>query len=378
MEKAHILSGLENLSSVHDLLAGRRIGLMTNPTGVDHAGVSTVDIIHEKYNLTALFSAEHGVRGDSQAGDEVGTYVDAATGVTVYSLFGHTEESRMMSDEMADAFDVLLFDMQDVGVRFYTYMYSLAYAMQACCRAGKPVVVLDRINPIGGMVREGTILDPRFASFVGNFGLPTRTGLTIGELALYIRRWLKLDALDLTVVLLKGWTRDMHLCDTDVLWPAPSPNCATYNAALCYVGTCIFEGTNVSEGRGTTLPFELIGAPWIDQYALVKKLNSYRVPGIVYRAATFKPTFHKHMGEICRGVQMHVTDSRHAELFKAGLYIAEAIRELFPDQLTYREHFDLLLGTDEYRLGMCADDLIAKHAPGVTEFSKNIGDLLLY
>ena len=380
MTKAHVLSGLENLSSVHELLAGKRIGLMTNPNGVDHFGRSTIDIINEKYNLAALFGVEHGVRGDLQAGDDVGTYVDAATGVTVYSLFGHTDESRMMTAEMTDSFDVFVFDMQDVGVRFYTYMYSLAYAMQACAKAGKPVIVLDRLNPVGGLKREGTLHDGKsFCSFVGNYGLPSRTGLTIGELARHFKRHLALDDLDLTVVPMLGWTRDMHLCDTDVIWPTPSPNCPTYNSALCYVGTCVFEGTNVSEGRGTTLPFELIGAPWIDQYALVKKLNSYGVEGIVYRPTTFKPTFHKHVGEICKGVQMHVTDPKNAELFKAGLYILEAIRELFPDKLEFRDHFiDLLLATDEYRLGMSADDLIAKHAPGVAAFSKSVEDLLLY
>ena len=379
MAKAHILSGLENLAVVDELLQGKRIGLMTHPNGVDHFGRSTIDIINEKYNLAALFGVEHGVRGDLQAGDDVGTYVDPATGVTVYSVFGHTDESRMMSSEMTECFDVFVFDMQDVGVRFYTYMYSLAYAMQACAKAGKPIVILDRLNPVGGLQREGTIHDARFASFVGNYALPSRTGLTIGELARYFKEYLGLDSLDLTVVPMVGWSREMHLCDTDVIWPAPSPNCPTYNSSLCYVGTCIFEGTNLSEGRGTTLPFEVIGAPWIDQYALVKKLNSYQLPGVVYRPTTFKPTFHKHVGEICKGVQLHVTDPKNAELFKAGLYILESVRELFPEKLDYRDHFlDLLLGTDEYRLGMSADELIAKHAPGVAEFSEKVKKHLLY
>ena len=380
---AHILSGLENLSKVDELLQGKRVGLMTHPNGVDHFGRSTIDIINEKYNLTALFGVEHGVRGDLQAGDDVGTYVDPATGVTVYSLFGHSEESKMMTEEMTEAFDVFVFDMQDVGVRFYTYMYSLAYAMKACAKAGKPMFVLDRLNPVGGVKREGTIHKAPFASFVGNYALPSRTGLTIGELALYFKEYLELDSLDLTVVPMVGWTRDMHLCDTDVIWPAPSPNCPTYNSSLCYVGTCVFEGTNLSEGRGTTTPFEVIGAPWVDQYELVKKLNSYQVPGVVYRATTFKPTFHKHVGEICKGVQMHVTDPKNAELFKAGLYILEAIRELYPDKLEFRgseNHYfiDLLLGTDEYRLGMSADELIAKHAPALAEFNEKIQKHLLY
>ncbi len=378
MAKAHVLCGLENLSKVDELLQGKRIGLMTNPTGVDHLGQTTIDLINEKYNLTAMFGVEHGVRGDLQAGDDVGTYQDPATGVTVYSCFGHTPESRMMTDEMTNSFDVLVFDLQDVGVRFYTYMYSLKYALIACARAGKPVVVLDRLNPVGGVMREGVILDQRFASFVGDFELPTRTGLTIGELALYMREYEGLDV-DLTVVPLTGWTRDMHLCDTDVIWPPASPNCATYSAALCYVGTCIFEGTNLSEGRGTTLPFELIGAPWVDNAAWVKKLNSYRIPGVVFRPTTFKPTFHKHAGEICKGVQMHVTEPKTCELYRAGLYMLEAIRELFPEKLEMRpEFFDKLMGTDEYRLGMSADELIKKHAPGVEAFSEKVKKHLLY
>ena len=289
----------------------------------------------------------------------------------------------MMTVEMTETFDVFVFDMQDVGVRFYTYMYSLAYAMIACHKAKKPMVVLDRLNPIGGAKREGTIHRAEFASFVGNYGLPSRTGLTIGELALYFKDYLELEGLELTVVPMVGWTRDMHLCDTDVIWPAPSPNCPTYNSSLCYAGTCVFEGTNLSEGRGTTTPFEVIGAPWVDQYALVRKLNSYGVEGVVYRPTTFMPTFHKHVGEICKGVQMHVTDPKNADLFKAGLYILEAVRELYPDKLEFRGNdghyfIDLLLGTDEYRLGMSADELIAKHAPGLEAFSEKVKKYLLY
>lgn len=248
--KAHVLSGLDGISRFDDLLRGRRVGLMTNPTGIDHQLRSSIDILNERYRLSALFGCEHGVRGDAQAGDRVDTYTDAQTGVTVYSVYG---KSDRMTREMLDAFDVLVFDIQDVGARFYTYLYSLSYAMEECAKAGKTVLVLDRINPIGGIRRGGTILDLRFRSFVGDYELPTQTGLTIGEYARYIRHYLKLD-LDLHVAPLTGWSRGMYLDDTDLPWVAPSPNCQSLATALVYIGTCVFEGVNVSEGRGTTQP----------------------------------------------------------------------------------------------------------------------------
>ena len=226
--KAHVLSGLDNVASVDALLRGRRIGMMTNPTGINHSLQSGIDILHAKYGLSALFACEHGVRGDAQAGDEVDTYVDPDTGVTVYSAYG---KSQRLSEEMLDTFDVLVFDIQDVGVRFYTYLYSLSYAMEACARAGKQVVVLDRINPIGGIKRTGTILDLSFSSFVGDYELPTQTGLTIGEYARYIRDSLKLD-LALPVVSLTGWQREMYLEATDLPWVAPSPHFQDHATAL--------------------------------------------------------------------------------------------------------------------------------------------------
>ena len=260
MKKATILSGIDRLQLADEQLRGRRVGLMTNPTGMNRELKSTIDIVNERYHLTAMYAVEHGIRGDVQAGGKVETCVDPETGVTVFTAFGETSH---FTDEMLDAFDVLVFDIQDVGARFYTYLYSLGYAMEACNRAGKSMVVLDRLNPIGGVKTGGTILNPAFKSFVGDYELPTQYGLTIGEAARYIRDYQKLT-LDLTVIPLEGWERGMYLDDTDLPWVAPSPNCATLNAALCYIGTCVFEGTNLSEGRGTTLPFEVIGAPFIN------------------------------------------------------------------------------------------------------------------
>jgi uncharacterized protein YbbC (DUF1343 family) len=380
--KAHVLSGLDSIASCDAVLRGRRIGLMTNPTGIDHDLSSTIDILQKRYGLSALFGCEHGVRGDAQAGDDIETYVDPETGVTVFSVYG---KSHRLSQEMLDAFDVLVFDIQDVGARFYTYLYSLSYAMEECAGAGKSMLVLDRVNPIGGVKRCGTILDLNYRSFVGDYELPTQYGLTIGEYAQYVRHYLKLD-LDLTVAQLTGWKREMYLDDTDLPWVAPSPNCQKLDTALVYIGTCIFEGTNVSEGRGTTLPFEVIGAPWIDSSRLEKRMAELNLKGVRFRRTSFKPTFSKHQGQLCHGVQMHVVDRDGAEVFLAGLKLLETIRDMYPDKLEYlswdqgKTHsLDKLLGTDSFRTGrLSADELTSKHASGVDAFAKAVQPFLLY
>ena len=380
--KAHVLSGLDGISRFDDLLQGKRVGLMTNPTGIDHQLRSSIDILNERYRLSALFGCEHGVRGDAQAGDRVDTYTDAQTGVTVYSVYG---KSDRMTREMLDTFDVLVFDIQDVGARFYTYLYSLSYAMEECAKAGKTVLVLDRINPIGGIRRGGTILDLRFRSFVGDYELPTQTGLTIGEYARYIRHYLKLD-LDLHVAPLTGWSRSMYLDDTDLPWVAPSPNCQSLATALVYIGTCVFEGVNVSEGRGTTQPFELIGSPWINAATLEKRMTALDMPGLHFRRTSFKPTFSKYQNELCHGVQVHITDREKADVFLGGLKLLETIRDMYPEKLEYlswgesRIHsLDKLLGTDAFRAGrLTADEVSQTYAPGVAAFSEAVKPFLLY
>ncbi len=380
--KAHVTSGIDAIGMYDNLLRGKRIGLMTNPTGIDHSLNSTIDILHKRYGLSALFACEHGVRGDRQAGEEVSDYRDPRTGITVYSVYG---KSKRLSREMLDAFDILVYDIQDVGVRFYTYLYSLSYAMEECAKAGKPVLVLDRVNPIGGLKRGGTILDPKFASFVGDYELPTRTGLTIGEYARYVRAYLKLD-LDLRVAPLSGWKREMYLDDTDLPWVAPSPNCPDLSSALAYAGTCIFEGTNVSEGRGTTLPFEVIGAPWIDADKLEQSMNRLDLPGVRFRRTAFRPCFSKHTGILCHGVQLHITNREETDPFFAALRLMEQIRDMHPDKFEYTSWdggksflLDKLLGTDVFRKGeMTARQMTDHHLPKVEAFSKAVGPFLLY
>jgi len=377
-----IKTGVDNLHLVHDVLAGKRIGLMTNPTGVDGNLRPTIDILHENYNLTALFACEHGVRGDIQAGLHIESMTDPQTGVMVYSVYG---KSHHLTGEMLDAFDVFVFDIQDVGARFYTYMYSLSFAMEDCARAGKPVVVLDRPNPQGGDVVAGTLLDERVKSFVGEYAMPTRYGLTMGEYARWVKDYLKLD-LELHVAPLTGWKRAMRYEDTGLAFVPPSPNCATLHAAYAYIGTCVFEGTNVSEGRGTVLPFEYIGAPYIDAAELERRMNALAIPGVRYRRAYFTPQFNKHAGKQCCGVQVHIDDPKKADTFAAGLYLLDTIRAMYPDDLVWTgiedaeyKTIDKILGTDDYRLGkLSASELIAAHQEKILAWQEESRKYWLY
>ena len=387
--KAHILSGIDRIDTVAHLLEGKRVGLMTNPTGIDHSFNSSIDVIAQRFNLTALYAVEHGIRGDIQAGDHVENTVDEATGVMVYSAYG---KNCHFTEEMLDAFDVLVFDIQDVGARFYTYMYSMAYALEACNRAKKAMIVLDRVNPLGGVKTCGTIHDRRFASFVGDYEIPTQHGLTIGEMALYVKDFLKLDQVELTVVPLEGWKRSMRLDETDLPWVAPSPNCATLDAATAYIGTCVFEGTNISEGRGTTQPFQVIGAPFLDSVALAKRANAHNLPGVYFRPTSFCPTFSKHKGELCHGVQVHITDVQAVNMFEAGLVLLDEVRAQAGDKFEFLYYgievegqqvnsyfLDKLLGTDDYRLGKkTTQELICAHKPGVEAFTKASAKYRLY
>ncbi len=372
--KKQILSGIDRLSTVSSLLKNKKIGLMTNPTGINRYCQSTIDIIAQEYTISAMFSPEHGVRGDAQAGVKIDTYTDGATGATVYSLYG---KNKKLTEEMINSFDVFVFDIQDVGARFYTYLYSLSYIMEDCAKANKPLIVLDRINPINGVNTSGTILNTKFSSFVGEYPIPTQYGLTIGEYALFINNHLKLD-LDLTIVPLKGWERKMYLDDTNLPWVAPSPNCQTLNTALCYIGTCVFEGTNLSEGRGTTQPFEIIGAPWIKEKELEDYMNSLGLPGVIYRKTYFTPMFSKHQGALCKGIQVHIINREEANLFHTGLMLLEGIEKIHSESFEYLHipkddtyFIDKLLGTDEYRTkALSAQGLMDKYQPLVKEFAR--------
>ncbi|REB05335.1 DUF1343 domain-containing protein [Sporosarcina sp. BI001-red] len=332
------------------LLKGKRVGLITNPTGVDQNLNSVVDLLNNdpEIQLEALYGPEHGVRGDAQAGQYVDYYVDEVTGLPVYSLYGKT---RKPTPEMLENIDVLVFDIQDVGTRFYTYIYTMALAMEAAQEKGIPFVVLDRPNPLGGKKVEGPVLDPKFASFVGQYAIPLRHGMTVGELAKLFNKEFDIGA-DLTVVKMKGWKRNSYFDETGLQFVMPSPNMPTLETALAYPGAALIEGTNVSEGRGTTKPFELIGAPFISSPELVTRLNQLDLPGVTFRAASFIPTFSKHSGELSHGVQIHITDRTKYEPVETGLHIVKTMKDLYPEQVQLTPFFDNLIGNGWIRPGI--------------------------
>ena len=373
---------LEDPSS---FIGDARIGLITNPTGVTMGLYSTLDAFHEHpgIDLAAVFGPEHGARGDAQDALPVESRVDEATGIPVYSLYG---EVRRPTAEMLEGVELLVFDIQDVGARFYTYVSTLTHALEAAEEHGKGVVVLDRPNPINGVAVEGNIPEPGFESFVGLHRVPIRHGLTIGELAQLANQGI---GAELRVVPMEGWGRGMWFDETGLPWVQPSPNIPTLETATVYPGTCLFEGVNVSEGRGTTRPFEYIGAPWIDARSWASALNVLDLDGAVFRPCHFTPTFDKHQGEPCGGVQVHVTDWDAFKPVEAGLHMLAICIDLWPEECQWRTatdserlHFDLLAGTDKIRdaltEGVSVDDIVGGWTGDLASFMERREDILLY
>jgi uncharacterized protein YbbC (DUF1343 family) len=315
--------------------------------------------------IGALFGPEHGVRGEVAAGQQVPNGIDARTGIPIYSLYGAT---RKPTPEMLKGLDAVIFDVQDVGSRFYTFISTMYFAMQACAQNNIPFIVLDRPNPISGQAVEGNILDKQFASFVGLHPIPIRHGMTMGELAMMFNGEFAVLC-DLKIVGCIGWKRSLYYDETELPWVLPSPNIPTPDTALVYPGTCFFEGTNVSEGRGTTKPFELIGAPWIDAYALADALNAIELSGVRFRPAHFIPSASKYSQQMCNGVQIHVLDRKAFEPVKTGFHIVKMLCRMYPDSMQFlpagntgKLFFDLLAGTDRIRTSlqseMPVDELI--------------------
>ncbi|HXU07676.1 MAG TPA: DUF1343 domain-containing protein [Blastocatellia bacterium] len=328
--------GLEVLlESKLDLLDGARVGLIVNPASIDSHFRHAADLFHQhqQINLTALFGPQHGIRGETQDNMiEWQSFRDKRTGLPAYSLYG---ETRKPTPEMLAEVDVLVFDIQDVGTRVYTFIYTMALAMEAARDCNKRFVVLDRPNPINGVQIEGNILEPEFQSFVGMFPIPMRHGMTIGELALMFNRHFGIGC-DLEVVRMEGWRRKMWFEDTGLPWVMPSPNMPTIDTAAVYPGSVMIEGANISEGRGTTRPFEIIGAPFIDPEALTDALTKDTFPGVMFRPVHFEPTFHKFAGALCGGIQIHVTDRNAFKPVITGVAIISAIRGLYPDRFEWR------------------------------------------
>ncbi|KAJ49313.1 uncharacterized protein YbbC (DUF1343 family) [Clostridium tetanomorphum] len=324
--------GIDNIDKyIDDLFKNKRIGLITNQTGVDSNLNSTIDLFNEKTNLVALYSPEHGIRGDIQAGEKVNNYIDEKTELNVYSLYG---KNKRPSHEVLKNIDILVFDIQDVGSRFYTYLYTMAYAMESCKKFNKVFTVLDRPNPIGGEEVEGNILDVNYKSFIGLYPITQRYGLTIGELAILFNEEFRIGC-NLKVIKMEGWSRHMYFQDTKLPWIMPSPNMPTIDTALVYNGTCVFEGTNISEGRGTTKPFQIIGAPWLNPYKIAEEMNEIMLPGVKFRPIYFTPTFSKYTDVLCRGVEIHVTDIKKFKPVITGISLLYKIKEVSKDKFEF-------------------------------------------
>lgn len=382
--------GLERVAAVRPDLRDARLGLVVHPASVDGALRHAVDaLLEEGFGLTALFGPQHGARGEKQDNMiESAHYADPVTGLPVHSLYS---EVRKPTPEMLEGLDAVLFDLQDVGVRVYTFVWTMALMMEACAEAGVEVVVLDRPNPVGCSQREGPVLRSGFESFVGLHPIPLRHGLTAGELA----RWLNVErglGCRLDVVPCTGLTRTMRWVDTGLPWVMPSPNLPTVDSCDVYPGMVLLEGTNLSEGRGTTRPFELFGAPWLDPERLVAEAGPLVGPGVTLRPAYFEPTFQKHAGTMCGGAQLHVTDHTAFEPVRAAAGILCAASRIAPDGFGWRTPpyeyeevippIDILWGSAELREGIDAgagpDELLEGVDEELSAFAESVEPYLLY
>ena len=354
---AVVRTGLDNIGAHQDLFKGKRLGIIANHTSYNSDGKYIVDVFRAMagVRVVALFSPEHGLRGLEEAGKKVESETDPVTGLPVYSLFGKI--SKPTPQMLADV-DVLVFDIQDVGARFYTYLYTMSLAMEAAAENGKRFVVLDRPDPIDGVQLEGPVLEPKFATFVGLYPIPVRYGMTVGELARMINGegWLaKGIKANLTVVPLTGWQRGMWFDQTGLRFIKPSPNMPDLETAALYPGLCLLEGTNLSEGRGTAKPFRQFGAPWIDPNALAAKLNSLNLPGVRFTATSFTPTSSKFQNQKCQGVEIVLTDRTSLEPFWTGVQIVNELYRMHPDKFQWSvRHFDRLCGTATIREAITA------------------------
>jgi len=389
-----VATGLDILCSERlDLARGRRVGLLCHPASVTSDLVHAVDrMIAVGVRPARLFGPEHGVRGEAQDMVGVDDDRDTRTGIPVTSLYGVSFDSLTPAAGDLDGIDLLIIDLQDVGSRYYTYVWTMALALGAAARAGVAVLVLDRPNPLGGVAVEGGTVTEACESFVGLGAVPVRHGLTIGEMARLVvagmpwggARFAQPLDVDLTVLPMQGWRRSMSFAETGLPWVMPPPNMPTPDTALVYPGQCLFEGTNLSEGRGTTRPFEIVGAPYLDGHAWMTALEPARLPGVRFRPLTFRPTFHKFVGKPCGGVQLHVTDRAAFRPYRTGVALIAAARELGGNKFGWRTEpyefvsdppaIDLLTGSDGVRRaidrGARFDDIQATFAPFEAEFTE--------
>lgn len=392
MNRRPIRLGAEKLLEERvDLLRGLRVGLICNQASVDHGFRHVADLFHEhpKVDLHALFGPQHGIRGDVQDNMiETEHTVDRQTGLPIHSLYSETREP---TEAMLKELDVLVFDMQDVGCRIYTFAYTMANSMASARKFGKKVIVCDRPNPINGRDVAGNVLEPEQASFVGLFPIPTRHGMTLGELAQMFNDQFGIGC-ELEVIQMDNWGRDCWHDETDAPWVMPSPNIPTLDSATVFPGTVHFEGTQISEGRGTTRPFELVGAPYIDSEEYARRLNRLGVPGVYFRSCMFRPTFQKHAGITCGGVQIHVTNRTDFEPVTTGIAMVKVAYDLYPDDFRWKEPpyeyvydrnpFDVIAGTSSIRTaiesGAGLEEIQKGWSESLEQFKRDRERYLLY
>jgi uncharacterized protein YbbC (DUF1343 family) len=375
-----VKTGLDIL--VHEqahLLANQRVGLVSMPAAVLPDLTSTLDALcRAGINVTALFGPEHGFSGAALDGTYVSNTHDPRSGLPVFSLYGKIHEP---TSEMLANVDALAFDMQDVGVRFYTYLSTLFYVLRGAGKADKPVFVLDRPNPVTGSLVEGGPIGPGFESFVGIINIPMRHGMTFGELACYMNAEYTLRA-GLQVIGMHYWQRDMWFDETRLPWVPTSPAMPHLSTAMLYPGMCLLEGTNLSLGRGTALPFEVCGAPWLDGYALAEALNGLQLPGVRFRATVFTPFASNHAGSECHGVQMHVTDRDLLRPVEMALHLIAVARRLSGDAWMWNPHFERLAGSNDVRsaleLGASVTEIIATWEESIAAFLHQREKYLMY
>ena len=341
------------LSSVPERIRGKRIGLITNHAGIDRAGTSDIDLLaaHADVKLVALFAAEHGIRGVAAAGEKVSDDRDAKSGLPIYSLY--MAEDRGPTVEMLKEIDALVYDLPEVGGRTWTYVSTMALSMQAAARKGIPFVVLDRPNPIGGEIVEGALLDPAFKSFVGMYPIPARHGMTVGELATFFNKEFGIGV-ELIVASTANWRRTQWFADTGLPWRNPSPNLRSPAALNSYPGTVYFEGTNLTEGRGSDRPFEQIGAPWIDAPAIVSAMNARRLNGIRFEAITMavEPGAAKFPGQTIPALRFVITDREAYRPVRTALQLIDEIKRQHPKEFAWGKSIDRLTGSDKVRLAI--------------------------
>jgi uncharacterized protein YbbC (DUF1343 family) len=385
-QSSRVQSGLDCLLDDPNLLTGQRVGLVTNASAVTCTAVPAVQALAPVCTLVALFAPEHGLATHAPDGVPVPFAVDPQTGLPVYSLYGENKEPTAAAVQDVN---LLLFDIQDIGARFYTYIWTLSHVLEAAARFHLPVVILDRPNPVNGLVCEGPLLHPDYHSFVGRGPLPVRHGMTVGELGHLFTDAFNLNV-DLTVIKMADWQRRMWFDDTGLPWVPTSPAMPKLETATVYPGTCLLEGTNLSEGRGTATPFECMGAPWVDGPRLADALNELRLPGVRFRPTSFTPSASKHKGETCHGVYLHVMDRRSFAPLQTGLHILSTLVQLWPKDFCWlgtswegrHPHFDLLIGNgwvrDRLDKGAPVSEIVAHWKEELLQFSSQRQRYSLY